>query len=184
MSTASDILHDLERRLYQSVVALYPERVAMASVAAFIKCLYLNLDCHRFYVPKPVNQDVIQRNLAIWAAFNGRNYNDLASQFGLSFMQIHNIIKTMRREFVRKHQSDLFPLPDVGGRPVTVVVFEDCVPVELQRVGLRKSDAKRIAGELVTHLCATYPGMMVQISEAMVRKHKNGGNDDLFAESA
>lgn len=59
------------------------------------------------YVPKDDDFERAQRNLAMWKAFDGTNQIELATQYGLTVVQVYSILKTMQAEMFRKTQPKL-----------------------------------------------------------------------------
>lgn len=182
MITAADILSDLEAYTFRRVLAAgQPEKTAIACARALFDCLFLNFRKQYMYIP--TSNKVVQqtRYEEIWNAFNGHNHTELAVKYRLSVMQIYNITKLMRANNIRQRQADLFPVPeDEAEKPLTLVVLEDYLPAELERAGLPLALATKVAGELATHLCATYPGISVRMTESLWQKRLAPGNDDLF----
>jgi Mor family transcriptional regulator len=189
MITADDIMHDLESLTYRKVLASHPERTALACTRALFDCLFLNFRGQAMYVPTRDLAEQHEKYLTIWQEFNGKNHSELAIRHRLSLQQIYNIVHTMRSGHVRKHQNDLFPhdLPNDDNRPLTLVVLADYLPVDLHRAGIAEAEAKTLVGEIAAHLCRTYPGIAVRITEAMRLKRQNGSGslfDDDWPEAS
>ena len=59
------------------------------------------------YVPQDHEFELTKRDMRIWERFNGHNVHELVAEFGLSSVQIHYIIKHVRRQQARKNQVAL-----------------------------------------------------------------------------
>jgi Mor family transcriptional regulator len=183
MITADSILHDLETYTYQTVLASHAENIALACAGALFECLFLNFRKQYLYVPTSDKAALQDKYEAIWGDFNGRNYAELSIKYHLSVQHIYTIVGLMRKSAVRQRQADLFPLDDEAeARPLALVVLEDYLPHDLQRAGLSEPDAYAIAGKIADHLCQTYPGLSIRITESM-RNRRQAGNADLFDEA-
>lgn len=184
MITADSILRDLETYVYRTVSVSHSEKTALACARALVECLFLNFRAQSMYVPTRDIKDtkaLQSRYERIWADFNGHNHNELACKYRLSVQRIYAIINRMRAVCVRQRQRDLFPVPDEpSAQPLTLTILDEYLPADLERAGLPADDAKQLAGAVATHLCATYPGISVRITEALWQKRHNPGNDDLF----
>lgn len=182
MITAADILHDLEAFTYRRVLAAgQPEKTAISCARALFDCLFLNFRKQYMYIPTSNKGAQQTRYEDIWHEFNGHNQAELAVKHRLSVQQIYSIIKLMRAINVRERQRDLFPLREqVVEKPLTLVVLEDYLPADLERAGLPLELATQVACEVATHLCATYPGISVRMTESLWQKSRKPGNDDLF----
>ena len=181
MITADSILLDLETYIYRMVSVSHPEKTALACARALVECLFLNFRAQSMYVPTGDQKALQSRYERIWADFNGHNHNELACKYRLSVQRIYSITNRMRAVSVRQRQRDLFPTPDEpSAKPLTLTILDEYLPADLERAGLAADDAKQVASAVATHLCATYPGISVRITEALWQKRHNPGNDDLF----
>ena len=61
------------------------------------------------YIPKGQQLDLDERDLAIWADYNGFNQDALVRKYKVSLQHIYNIIKRVRAAEHRRTQPDLFP---------------------------------------------------------------------------
>lgn len=182
MLSAESILHDLETFAFRAVQPGHGERVAVACARALVECLWLNFRRQYLYVPTGYHADAEVRYQAIWAEFNGRNHAELSIKHRLSLQRVYEIVKHMRQTAMRTRQADLFPLADPApSKPLTLIVLEDYLPADLQRAGLPEADAKTLADQIARHLCDTYPGIAIKITDAMWQKRQGGG--DLFDEA-
>lgn len=59
------------------------------------------------YVPQDHEFELTKRDMRIWDRFNGHNVQELVAEFGLSQVQIHCIIKHVRRQQARRNQAAL-----------------------------------------------------------------------------
>ncbi|WP_026601677.1 Mor transcription activator family protein [Methylomonas sp. 11b] len=182
MITAADILSDLEAYTFRRVLAAgHPEKTALACSRALFDCLFLNFRKQYMYVPTTDKAAQKTRYEEIWNAFTGHNHAELSMRYRLSVPQIYSITKLMRANNIRQRQHDLFPLPDEeADKPLTLVVLEDYLPADLERAGLPLELAIQVASEVAIHLCATYPGISVRMTESLWQKRQQPGNDDLF----
>lgn len=62
----------------------------------------------QLYIPTGVRAEVSSRNGEIFAAFNGRNYQEIARRHGLTERQVRSIIATVARIELEKRQQALF----------------------------------------------------------------------------
>lgn len=174
MLTTDDILHDLERYVFDRVLATHPEKIALACARALFECLFLNFRKQRMYVPTSDKQAQHLRYEQIWREFNGRNHAELSIRYRLSVQQIYAITRLMRAAHVRDKQAQLFPLPETEEtKPLALVVLTDYLPAELERAGLPADAAKRLALDLAAYLCASYPGVSLRITEAAWRQRQD-----------
>lgn len=60
------------------------------------------------YIPKNTLGQLSERDLEIWAQFNGRNHAALAKKFNLTVQQIYKIVKEASERERAKNQADLF----------------------------------------------------------------------------
>ena len=63
---------------------------------------------HSPYIPKPGAEQVSERNRQIYAAFNGRNYMQLAREFDLTERHVRDIVEACRAADVANRQKNLF----------------------------------------------------------------------------
>lgn len=61
------------------------------------------------YWPKSYNPQLLERDKALYARFNGRNYHELAKSSGLCEMRIRQIIERFRAADRATRQQDFFP---------------------------------------------------------------------------
>jgi Mor family transcriptional regulator len=64
------------------------------------------------YIPKPDSLERYDRDLQIWAEFDGRNQIDLARKYRVSLVWIYAICKRMRALDVDRRQGKLFAARD------------------------------------------------------------------------
>lgn len=60
------------------------------------------------YIPKGVSMVASQRDVLIYAEFNGRNHADLARKYHLSIIWIYKIIRTIQTREIARRQGALF----------------------------------------------------------------------------
>lgn len=60
------------------------------------------------YIPKGQAYDLSNRDIQIYAEFNGSNHDALARKYNLTEMRIYQIIKAARAAHIRKTQGALF----------------------------------------------------------------------------
>lgn len=184
MITAETVLHELESRVYRAVLPRHGERTARAAARALFDCLFLNFRKQCLYVPTSDKAALHERYEAIWGDFNGRNHAELAVKYRLSLQQIYTITNHMRHLHLRDRQQQLFPLPAAPtAKPLLLTVLDDYLPADLQRAGLPEAEANALAADIAGHLCQTYPGITIRITESL-RHKRHDDNADLFADSA
>lgn len=180
MITANSILRDLEAFTYSRVRVHHSEKLALACARALFECLYLNFRKQCLYIPNTDKDALHEKYAAIWNDFNGRNHAELSIRYHRSVQQIYSIIKLMRTSQLRQRQHDLFPLPeDKPSKPLALIVLEDYLPADLQRAGLPIDESHDLAQQIADHLCETYPGVQIRITESMwAQRQRHEG--DLF----
>lgn len=178
MITASSILRDLEAFTYSRVRVQHPEKLALACAKALFECLYLNFRKQCLYIPN-TDKDALQETYAaIWHDFDGRNHAELSIRYHRSVQQIYAIVKSMRTSQIRQRQHDLFPLPeDKPNKPLALIVLEDYLPADLQRAGLPVDESHTLAQQIADHLCATYPGVQIRITDSMWAQRQRQDSD-------
>ena len=183
MITAAEVIHALERHVYQAVQPAHGERIALACCKALVKCLWLNFRRQYLYIPLAHTAELHKRNEAIWAAFNGRNHSELALKYRMSLQHIYAIVKTMRRASADKYQAQLFPLPgEEDERPLLLVVLEDYLPADLEAAGLPGDAAAILSGDIARFMVEHYRGIQIKITDAIYER-RSGDNGDLFCEA-
>ncbi|ECI5214676.1 transcriptional regulator [Salmonella enterica subsp. diarizonae] len=60
------------------------------------------------YIPRGQVLDSLIRDLRIWNDFNGRNINELAAHYGVSYKTVYKAIRRMRQLKYRQYQPTLF----------------------------------------------------------------------------
>lgn len=181
MITADVILHDLEVFIYKEICATHGEKMALSSAKALFECLWLNFRKGLMYVPTSKNEDLNERYESIWNDFKGSNHHELAIKYRLSLPQIYTITNKMRNSFMRKNQTDIFPLPEEkNSKPITLFVIEEYLPTELIKCGLSEPEATSLAQKVSSYLCEKFPGVSVCISDALRKKRADKGQSDLF----
>ncbi len=60
------------------------------------------------YIPRGQVLDSLVRDLRIWNDFNGRNINDLAARYHVSYKTVYKAIRRMRQLKYRQYQPPLF----------------------------------------------------------------------------
>ena len=60
------------------------------------------------YFPSGTQLKCAKTHVKIFDAFNGRNHDEVAAQFGVSVQHVYKVVKLMRRERLRDMQGDLF----------------------------------------------------------------------------
>lgn len=185
MITAELVIKELEMLTYKEVLSIKDEKTACSCVSALFNCLYLNFKTRLMYIPSSSKEDIedIEKEREnIYADYiNNLSYQDLAVKYHRSVQNIYAITKAMRKQHVRKHQSDLFPLePEETKKPITLLVIEEYLPNELTHCGLTDEESKSIANKISEHLLATFPGVSITISNAMKRNRAEQNQTSLF----
>ncbi len=83
------------------------ERLAAMAFAATEQVRHA-LGGANLYVPRGTSYECSRRDLEIFAAFRGNNYDVLARQYGLTEMRVRQIITRCRRAELARRQGDLF----------------------------------------------------------------------------
>ena len=131
------------------------------------------------YIPstnKQDKQDLEEIYASIYKEFTGHNQQELAIKYRRSEQNIYAITKREKNKCIRKIQTDLFPQePEEIKKQTTLLVIEDYLPAELTNCGLSEQEAKDLSIKLSSHLCATFPGVSIYISEVTwyKRTHEN-----------
>lgn len=60
------------------------------------------------YFPQALYWDIDERDLEIYAKFNGHNHRELAREYGMSDQWIYALIKRVREAKIKEAQRDLF----------------------------------------------------------------------------
>lgn len=182
MITADSVLIELESLTYREVCQNNDEKMALSCANALINCLYLNFKSKLMYVPltNKKNSDQMYKNIC--KEFTGHNQQELAIKFGRSEQNIYSIIKRERIKFIKKHQKDIFSddLYELDSRPFTLIILEEYLPHELVRCGLSKEESKALSSKISNHLCATFPGVSIYITEAIRKKRCNETQTSIF----
>jgi Mor family transcriptional regulator len=63
----------------------------------------------QFYLPKGDTLEIALRNKRIWDEFTGHNVEHLSERYGLTFVQVYNILREQRALHRKRVQPDLFP---------------------------------------------------------------------------
>lgn len=185
MITADTVLIEIENLTYKEVVKMECEKTAVLCTNALVSCLYLNFKSRLMYIPstnKQHKQNQDELYAKIYNDFTGRNQQDLAVKYGISAQYIYRIIKREKDDYVKKRQKDIFPqdLHDEDKRPITLMVLEEYLPTEFIHCGLKAQEAKDLSDKIATHLCQTFPGVSICISEAIKNKRNNKNQTSLF----
>ena len=61
------------------------------------------------YIPRGLSYELSQRDQKIWNEFNGSNYQALAHKYGLTEMQVRNIVKRARQREMAARQFSVMP---------------------------------------------------------------------------
>lgn len=61
----------------------------------------------QMYVPQDHEPELTQRDLDLWAAFDGHNHAELARVHDLSISQVHNVLRHVRRTQLALRQRQL-----------------------------------------------------------------------------
>lgn len=180
MITANSILRDLEAFTYSRVRVQHSEKLALACARALFDCLYMHFMRQCLYIPTSDKAGLHETYAAIWNDFNGRNHAELSVRYHVSVQHIYAVIKQMRQNNIRQRQHDLFPLPDEKPKkPLVRIVLEDYLPADLQRAGLPMDESNDLAQQIADHLCETYPGVQIRITESH-RAQRQRHEGDLF----
>ena len=183
MITAESLIKELEMLMYREVVSIKDEKTAHSCVNALFNCLYLNFKTRLMYVPSHSKVDVEKEYEDIYKDYiNKYSYQDLAVKYHRSVQNIYTITKAIRKQHVREHQSDLFPLApeEETKKPITIIVIEDYLPNELTHCGLTDEESKVLAKKISRHLLATFPGVSITISNVMRKTRADQNQTSLF----
>jgi len=60
------------------------------------------------YICKGQDFELSQRDMQIWADFDGRNHHALCRKYDISIQRLYKIIKVQRQKALRDSQRDLF----------------------------------------------------------------------------
>lgn len=72
------------------------------------------------YIPTGYFWEMHEQHKAMWEAFNGNNYDELAQQYGMTPRQVRRIIVIIQESEVARRQADLFQEPEPVPVPVPV----------------------------------------------------------------
>lgn len=104
-----ELYDDMGQIVAQEVYALgFPAENAKAAAFKIMDKIRRELGGTAMYLPKGVSYDLTPRDQEIFDKFNGRNYYDLAREYGLTEMQIRNICKRALQALRAKQQHPLF----------------------------------------------------------------------------
>lgn len=104
--SATDVVQEMAAVLYASLPARLAHRDALA--VALVDAVRGHFGGAQIYIPKPGAEQVSERNRQIYAAFNGRNYMQLAREFDLTERHVRDIVEACRAADVATRQKDLF----------------------------------------------------------------------------
>lgn len=167
MINAESIMLELEKFVYQDVVAVHGEKVALGSAAALFDCLWLNFRKQSLYVPTSDRPALERRNEAIWQDFNGTNHTELSIKYRLSLQQIYSIIRKRRAKSPAKTAPTEKPSGDSQDKPLTLWVLEEYLPADLVKCGLSVEEAVTLAGKVAAYLCQRFPGVLITVSDKL-----------------
>ena len=167
MINAESIMLELEKFVYQDVVATHGEKAALGSAAALFDCLWLNFRKQTLYVPTFDRKALERRNEEILREFNGANYADLSVKYRLSLQQIYSITKKMLAKPSIKTEPAEKPNPDNQDKPLALWVIEEYLPADLVKCGLSGEEAVTLAQRVAAFLCQRFPGVMIRITDAL-----------------
>lgn len=183
MITAESLIHNLEMLMYKEVVSIKDDKTALSCANALFNCLYLNFKTRLMYVPSHSKVDIEKEYDDIYSDYiNKYSYQDLAAKYHRSAQNIYAITKAKKKQHIRKHQSDMFPLvpEEESKKPITVTVIEEYLPNELVHCGLTEEQSKEISKKILIYLIATFPGVSITISNAMKRNRADQNQTSLF----
>lgn len=103
-TTLVDLRNDL--RLYLVTEMQLATETAHSVSQAVADYLRSNFGGGDLYIPKEDTLDA--RDIEMWEAFNGTNYDEVGRKFGLTGRQVRNRISLVREVMTKKHQPDLF----------------------------------------------------------------------------
>lgn len=184
MITADSVLIELETLTYKEVCQNNDEKTALSCSNALVNCLYLNFKSRLMYIPstnKQDKQDLEELYASIYKEFTGHNQQELAIKYHRSEQNIYAITKKEKNKHIRQLQTDLFPQEQEEiKKPTTLLVIEDYLPTELTHCGLSEQEAEELSIKISAHLCATFPGVSIYISEAIRNKRNNKKQTSIF----
>ncbi len=79
--------------------------IAVADIVALVSEDFAG---QHIYIPTDYTHRSMERSLAVYNAIKGRNFAQVATQFGCAERTVYRIYKRMRKLMVAKNQSDLF----------------------------------------------------------------------------
>ena len=108
-----ELVTDLQDQLTAQLLAALPAgtlapqdaKIIGIKVARFITD---NWGGQLIYIPKNQGGQLTQRDLQIWAEFNGNNHADMAKKYNLTVQQIYRILKEVGGRERAKVQGHLF----------------------------------------------------------------------------
>lgn len=103
-TTLIDLRNDL--RLLLATEMQMAEEQANAAALAVAEYLRSNFGGSDLYIPKEDTLDA--RDIEMWEAFNGANYDEVGRKFGLTGRQVRNRINLVREVMIKKTQPGLF----------------------------------------------------------------------------
>ena len=109
-----ELVTDLQDQLTTQLLAALPAGTLEPQAAKIIgikvtKFVTDNWGGQLIYIPKNQGGQLSQRDLQIWAEFNGANHADLAKKYNLTVQQIYRILKEIGGRERAKIQGKLFP---------------------------------------------------------------------------
>lgn len=158
---------ELERFVYQDVVASHGEKIAKRSAAALFDCLWFNFRKQTLYVPTVDRTAMERRNGSIFREFNGANHADLSVNYRLSLQQIYSIIRMQRAKYSAKTAQAEKPISGSHDKPLTLLVIEEYLPADLVKCGLSGEEAVTLAQKIAAYLFQRFPGVMIRITDAL-----------------
>ena len=104
-----DLLEQMGQILGRKLLDLgLPLAIANAKAFEMTEAIREAIGGQQQYIPKGEAYEMSIRDEAIYAKFNGTNYQDLGHEFDLTTVQIRNIVNRGRARDVAKRQQALF----------------------------------------------------------------------------
>lgn len=85
-----------------------PAERAKEVARALIDRMRYNWGGQLIYFPKGESLDIMERDLEIWAKFNGSNQDALAREYNTSVQTIYKRLRIIREAMIAQNQLDMF----------------------------------------------------------------------------
>ncbi len=147
------VVTELKRFSYNEVLkSSESEKVAASCMNTTIKLLALSFKGSYIYIPFfNEHKKKEEEYSCVLNEFNGSNHAELAIKYRRSLPWVYMVLKTK--------------IPTKRKNALLIQVIDECLPLELIRLGVDQEQAKPIAERIYIHLQHTFPGISFYIHE-------------------